>query len=111
MLIRIPYGYGILFNKELVHGGGIGMSEQYADVYSNPDLGFPHGHIYVVKDNSKFPFIFICYADPDNNLNHYNSKYVSGTDTAYTNGIALLQKKETVAKRKKINKGHFEGEL
>ena len=57
------------------------------------------------------PFNFICYADPDNNLNHYNSKYVSGTDTAYTNGIAFLQKKETVAKRKKINKGHFAGEL
>ena len=111
VLIRISYGYGLLFNKELVHGGGIEMSEQYEDVYINPDLGFPQGRIYAVKDNSKFPLNFICYADPDNNLDHCNSKYVSGTDTSYTNGIAFLQKKETVAKREKINKGHFEGEL
>ena len=56
MLKRIPFGYGILFNRELVHAGGIGMSKKYKDVYSRPDLGFPGGHIYVVKDNSKFPF-------------------------------------------------------
>ena len=91
-LIRIPYGYGLLFNRELVHAGGIGLSECAETVYSDPDIGLPRGHIYVVKDNSQFPYNFVCYEDGE--------KYVSGTSKAYINAVEFLQKKELKEEKK-----------
>ena len=92
-----------MFKREHVHAGGIGLSKSPEDVYSNPDIGFPCGHIYVVKDNSKFPYNFVCYAD--------NSKYISGTTQVYTKGIEFLQKKERRVKTNRVQYGKFVGEL
>ena len=101
ILIRIPYGYGILFNRKLVHAGGIGKSNCPDTVYSKPDIGFPRGHIYVVKDNSNFPYNFVCYED--------SNRYVSGTTEAYNDAIDFLKDKKLVEERKKVEYGDYPG--
>ena len=99
ILLRIPYGYGLLFNRKLVHAGGIGPSESPETVFSEPDSGVPHGHMYVVKDNSQFPYNFVCYEERD--------KYVSAYPSAYTTAVKILQNVKFKEQKRRKTKGEY----
>ena len=93
VIIRIPYGYGILFNRELIHAGGIGPSDDYEKVFKNPAFGFPRGHIYIVDELPNMPFNFVCNADPENDMESYTVKFAMPEHRNYEkafNGIGQL---------------------
>ena len=108
-MIRISFGYGLLFTKKLVHAGGLGLSLDYKSVFAQPELGIPRGHLYIVSDNSKLPFDFVCYQDPDHETDAYNNRFVSGSLDQYKKGIMKLQKETEVQKQKPRPVGVFAG--
>ena len=67
----------------------------------------PGGHIYVVNENSNFPFDFVCYADPDNNLDAYNKKYKSVQ--LYRKAIEQLKDAKPIKRDRPKQTGVFAG--
>ena len=61
IILWISYGYGILFQKEMIHAGGLDLSDLFNSVMADPDLGCPRLHFYLVRNNNGIPDNFICY--------------------------------------------------
>ena len=72
IIIWIPYGFGLLFQKEMIHAGGLGLSESLVSVMDDPTLGCPRLHLYLVRNKDGIPKDFICYGDPNNIGRSYN---------------------------------------
>ena len=72
VIVWIPYGFGLLFEKELIHAGGLGLSDSLESTLRNPFLGCPRLHLYLAKNKDGIPDDFICYGDPNNVGHSYN---------------------------------------
>ena len=107
ILLYIPYGYGILFGKALIHAGGLRFSTEFDAVFQNPIMGCPRVHMYLVKDNYMIPANFICYANDKNNHEPYGETFMTASSAICIACCTEAPEKRTSKKEKKRKSGGF----
>ena len=119
IIVWIPYGFGLLFEKEMIHAGGLGLSNSLQSTIGNPLLGCPRLHLYLARNKDGIPDDFICYGDPNNDGHSYNKSLKSPhpTQALHICQTLLAQhqyqktfQKEPHSKKRRKPKGYFPGE-
>ena len=119
VIVWIPHGFGLLFEKEMMHAGGLSLSDSLESTLGNPLLGCPRLHLYLVRNKDGIPDDFICYGDPNNVGHSYNKTLKSPhpTQALHICNTLLAQDKfqKTMqkvlhSKKRRGPRGHFPGE-
>lgn len=76
IIFWIPFGVGIIFGKEMIHAGGLGLVEEGNDVSQDYLLCCPRLHVYMSCELNSIPNDHICYGDPENDGVSYNERYL-----------------------------------
>ena len=81
IILWISFPLVFIFNKDLVHGGGLGPAESIDDYLKNIGLGCPRVHMYLVRDHKNIPDDFVCHGHPDHDGDSYNKYYKTPNPT------------------------------